>query len=343
MQKVLVTGAAGFIGSAVSMKLLLNGYEVLGIDNLNNYYSTNLKIQRLKNIDNQFKNDGTWRFEKMSIEDEEGIENIFKIFKPDIVINLAAQAGVRYSIENPKSYIHSNLVGFANILEMCRKYPVKNFIYASSSSVYGGNKNKPFSEVHKVDNPISLYAATKKSNELMAHSYSHLYLIPSTGLRFFTVYGPWGRPDMAPMIFSKAILSNKPIKIYNYGNMSRDFTYIDDIVKGVFECCKKPASHNESIEAQTTKDLPLNAPHRIFNIGNGKPINLMRFIEILEENFGVKAIKNYEPIQPGDVEETYADTKELFKWIGFSPETSLEEGLKIFSEWYLNFYKNNFK
>ncbi len=342
-EKVLVTGAAGFIGSAVSMKLLLNGYEVLGIDNLNDYYSTNLKIKRLEHLKNHFEEKRNWHFEKMSIEDEKGIDNIFRIFQPNIVINLAAQAGVRYSIENPKSYINSNLVGFANILEMCRQYPVKNFIYASSSSVYGGNKNKPFSEFHKVDKPISLYAATKTSNELMAYSYSHLYGIPSTGLRFFTVYGPWGRPDMAPMIFSKAILSKKPINIYNFGNMSRDFTYIDDIVDGVFGCCKKPASSNASDEAITIKNLPINAPHRIFNIGNGKPTNLMRFIEILEENFGVKAIKNYQPIQPGDVEETYADTKELFKWIGFSPETSLEKGLKIFSEWYLNFYKNNFK
>ncbi len=342
-EKVLVTGAAGFIGSAVSMKLLLNGYKVLGIDNLNDYYSTNLKIQRLNLFKNHIEEQKNWRFEKISIEDEESIENIFKIFQPNIVINLAAQAGVRYSIENPKSYVNSNLVGFASILEMCRKYPVKNFIYASSSSVYGGNKNKPFSEIHKVDNPISLYAATKKSNELMAHAYSHLYGIPSTGLRFFTVYGPWGRPDMAPMIFSKAILSRKPINIYNFGHMSRDFTYIDDVVKGVFGCCKKPASPYELNKVQIIKDFPLNAPHRIFNIGNGKPINLMRFIEILEENFGIKAIKNYEPMQPGDVEETYADTQELFKWIGFSPETSLEEGLKIFSKWYLNFYKENFK
>ena len=340
-EKVLVTGAAGFIGAAVSLKLLENGYQVKGIDNLNDYYSTDLKIQRLENLKNKINKKNIWHFEKISIEDEIAIENIFRKFQPEIVIHLAAQAGVRYSIINPKSYVDSNLVGFSNILEMCRKFSIKNFIYASSSSVYGGNRDKPFRENQKVDNPVSLYAATKKANELMAYSYSHLYKLPSTGLRFFTVYGPWGRPDMAPMIFSKAILDKKPLNIYNHGDMYRDFTFIDDIVEGVFGCCKKPAIPIENLNHQSSNNLFLDTPYRIFNIGNGKSINLMRFIQILEENFGLKAIKNYEPIQPGDVKETYADTTELFNWIGFSPNTSLEKGLKIFAEWYLNYYKKN--
>ncbi len=334
----LITGVAGFIGSALAKILLMNGENVVGVDNLNSYYDPNLKIARLNDI-KKLAHDKNWTFHEISINENQSVEEIFKLTKPKIVVNLAAQAGVRYSLENPSTYIQSNLVGFNNILEGCRKYNVENLIYASSSSVYGGNKNLPFNEQQAVNHPISLYAATKKANELMAHTYSHLYKIPSTGLRFFTVYGPWGRPDMAPMIFANSILSGKPINIFNYGKMKRDFTYIDDIVKGIFHCCYKPATGNENFDPKNPDPATAEAPHRIFNIGNSKPIELLKFIELLEASLGTKAIKNFKPIQPGDVVATAADTSALKNWIGFEPSTNIEEGIKYFAEWYRSFYK----
>ena len=279
-----------------------------------------------------------WNFVEGSLENQALINKIFTEFKPKIVINLAAQAGVRYSIENPKSYINSNIIGFHNILEGCRNYGVKNLIYASSSSVYGGNKKIPFSEDQSVDHPISLYAATKKANEVIAHSYSHLYNIPATGLRFFTVYGPFGRPDMAPMIFADALLKNRPINVFNHGQMRRDFTYIDDIVESIFRCCSKPARPDSNFNQFDPEPSRSNAPHMIFNIGNGKPINLIEFIEILEMELGCKAIKKLKEIQPGDVVETYADTNKLKDWINYQPQTSLNDGLKIFCRWFKEYY-----
>ena len=338
--QILVSGAAGFIGGALCLYLLNQGENVIGIDNINDYYDTTLKKSRLDLIKkNSLICKGSWNFKKVSIEDDISLHKVFNEFKPYVVVNLAAQAGVRYSIENPSSYIQSNLVGFGNILEECRKNNVKNLVYASSSSVYGGNKNLPYSEQHSVNHPISLYAATKKSNELMAHSYSHLYDIPSTGLRFFTVYGPWGRPDMAPMIFAKAIIAKKPIKVFNYGNMKRDFTYIDDIVSAIYGCIKKKAKSNLAFEPLNPDPSSSFAPHRIFNVGNSKPINLLDFITLLEKSLGIEAIKHLEPIQPGDVKETAADTKALENWIGFDNFTSLEEGIKKFSLWYKDYYQ----
>ena len=339
MKKILVTGAAGFIGASLVTRLLKNGESVIGLDNLNSYYDVNLKNSRLKEIQNfSVLSDGKWRFYKSSLENQSTLEDIFSTHTPEIVINLAAQAGVRYSLENPSSYIQSNLVGFSNLLEQCRNNSVENLIFASSSSVYGGNKNLPFKESHSVDHPVSLYASTKKSNELMAHTYSHLYGLPCTGLRFFTVYGPWGRPDMAPMIFAKSILKNEPIKVFNFGKMKRDFTYIDDIVEGVFRCCYKPASINERFDPYNPISHSSSAPFRIFNIGNNKPIELLKFIEILENSLGKKAIKNYLPIQPGDVEETSASTDLIQDWIGFKPATSIESGISNFVKWYINYY-----
>tara|TARA_B100000212_G_scaffold317287_1_gene272834 strand:+ start:33856 stop:34899 length:1044 start_codon:yes stop_codon:yes gene_type:complete len=342
MYPILITGAAGFIGAALAKKLLSKGKNVVGIDNLNNYYDTSLKDSRLRDIESfSIKCRGEWKFIKMGLEDQQGLSKLFLNYQPKIVINLAAQAGVRYSLENPNSYIQSNLLGFANILENCRNYDVENFIFASSSSVYGGNTNLPFSESQSVDHPISLYAATKKSNELMAHSYSHLYDIPCTGLRFFTVYGPWGRPDMAPMIFVKSILDKKPINVFNYGNMQRDFTYIDDIVEGIARCCEKPAIKNKNFNTFEPDKSTSFAPFRIFNIGNNNPLNLLKFIEVIEENLGIKAIKNFKPIQPGDVEATAASTELLEEWVGFKPFTSIEIGVKNFIKWYLNYYSHN--
>ena len=338
--KILVSGAAGFIGAALCKYLIEKGENVIGIDNINDYYDTSLKISRLNLIkQNSSIYEGSWNFKQIGIEDNLSLKKVFSEFKPDVVVNLAAQAGVRYSIQNPSSYIKSNLVGFGNILEECRKNNIKNFIYASSSSVYGGNTNLPYSERDSVNHPISLYAATKKSNELMAHSYSHLYNIPSTGLRFFTVYGPWGRPDMAPMIFAKAIISKKPIKVFNYGHMKRDFTYIDDIVVAIYSCIKKEARSNPSFDSTNPDPSTSFAPHRIFNIGNSNPINLIDFISLLEKALGVEAIKVLEPIQPGDVKETAADTKALESWIGFRNFTSIEDGVKKFSRWYREFYR----
>ena len=324
----LVTGVAGFIGAALAIKLIKEGMTVVGIDNLNDYYDPVLKESRLKLIQNKANHvEGSFKFYKCSLEDKESLKKIFSLESPSIVVNLAAQAGVRYSLENPDAYFQSNLMGFCNLLEIVKENNIENFIFASSSSVYGGNKITPFREDHKIDYPVSLYAATKKSNEILAYSYSHLYKIPTTGLRFFTVYGPWGRPDMAPMLFIKAILNNKPIKIFNKGDMRRDFTYIDDITEGIFRCCLKPACSDDDIDSNL-------APYRIFNIGNGKPIELMEFIQILEKKLNKKAIKEFLPMQKGDVVETFADTQNLSKWINYKPQIDIEEGLDKFVEWY---------
>ena len=336
---VMITGIAGFIGAALAENLLLNGYSVLGLDNLNDYYSVDLKKSRLSNLD-EISNlsKGKLTFKKLSLEDNEKLKDIFIKYRPSIVVNLAAQAGVRYSITNPYSYIQSNLVGFANLLECCRKYDVENLIYASSSSVYGGNKKLPYNENQPVNHPISLYAATKKSNELMAHTYSHLFNLPATGLRYFTVYGPWGRPDMAPMIFTKSILDHRKISIYNYGKMKRDFTYIDDIVEGTYRCCFKPATSSSKFDFENPQASKSFAPHRVFNIGNSEPIELMYFIELLESELKIKAIKDFQPLQPGDVVSTYADTKGLEDWVQFNPKTSIEEGVSKFIKWFKEFY-----
>ncbi len=340
MKKILVTGAAGFIGAALVIRLLEKGENVIGLDSLNSYYDPQLKEYRLKEIELVCANSsGRWTFYKSSLESEVDLKDIFRTHSPEIVVNLAAQAGVRYSLENPSSYIQSNLVGFSNLLEKCRHYSVSNLIFASSSSVYGGNKKLPFCETDSVDHPVSLYASTKKANELMAHSYSHLYGIPLTGLRFFTVYGPWGRPDMAPMIFAKSILNQEPIKIFNFGKMRRDFTYINDIVEGVCRCCYKPAYVDKDFDALNPNQSSSFAPFRIFNIGNSKPIELLRFIEILENELGEKAIKNFLPIQPGDVEATAANTDLLEEWIDFKPSTSIEIGVKNFAKWYLDYHE----
>ena len=330
---ILVTGAAGFIGAAISIKLLNNGENVIGIDNINSYYDKSLKLSRLKQIEKTAKyKEGNFEFFKISIEDNVSLESILLKRDIKIVVHLAAQAGVRYSLENPNAYFQSNLLGFGNILELVRKLEVSNFIFASSSSVYGANKNLPFKEEHSVDHPVSLYAATKKSNEILAHSYSHLYKIPTTGLRFFTVYGPFGRPDMAPMIFIKLIIKNKPIKIFNDGKMKRDFTYIDDIVEGIFRCCYKPATTSNSQNSKTS------APYRIFNIGNGKPIELMDFISLMGKKLNKEVKKDFLPMQKGDVVETFASTDALNDWVNYSPKTSIEEGIDKFVKWYEEFY-----
>tara|TARA_Y100000589_G_scaffold332036_1_gene388720 strand:- start:9479 stop:10489 length:1011 start_codon:yes stop_codon:yes gene_type:complete len=335
--KILITGVAGFIGAALAKKLIDNDNHIVGIDNLNSYYDINLKKDRLKSIFKKKNRKGVFTFIEADISDNQ-LTDIFAKYNFDIVINLAAQAGVRYSLENPRVYVESNLVGFANLLELCRKFNIKNFIYASSSSVYGDNKLFPFSELHNVDHPISLYAATKKSNELLAHSYSHLFDIPSTGLRFFTVYGPWGRPDMAPMIFAKALLLNKKIKVFNNGEMLRDFTFIDDVVEAVLKCCYKPATSNDNFDKLNPDPSSSFAPHRIFNVGNNMPIKLLDFIKTLEKHFNKKANLEFYPLQPGDVIKTGADTKLLEDWICYCPSTSLDEGIKLFKDWYTNYY-----
>ena len=336
---ILITGAAGFIGGALSKELLMRGEMVIGVDNLNDYYDINLKLGRLEQIKNISNKNNAWTFYEKSIHDFYAMEFIFKKHKPKIVINLAAQAGVRFSLEKPKTYIDSNLTGFFNILELSKNFNIKNLIYASSSSVYGGNRNLPYSEKHSVNHPVSLYAATKKSNELMAHTYSHLYGLPSTGLRFFTVYGPWGRPDMAPMIFSKAILNSSPIDIYNYGNMMRDFTYIDDVIEVICRCCKKPATKDMNFNSSNPEPSTSFAPHRIFNVGNNNAIKLEKFISLIETNLGKKAIKRFIPMQDGDVQETFANTELIEKWINFRPNTNIEKGVMLFSKWYLNYYE----
>ena len=341
-ETILVTGAAGFIGAALVKALLSMDLKVIGIDNINDYYSTSLKRARLIEIDKASKKKGEWIFYEISIEDNKRLSDIIQRYSPNVFVHLAAQAGVRYSIKNPSSYIQSNLVGFANVLEGCRQNNVPHLIYASSSSVYGGNKNLPFYEEQAVNHPISLYAATKKSNELMAHTYSHLYDLPTTGLRFFTVYGPWGRPDMAPMIFARSILKNEPIKVFNQGEMQRDFTYIDDVVEGIIRCCLKKASIDEDFNPLIPNPSTSSAPYRIFNIGNSNPIHLTYFIELLEINLGKKAIKNFQPMQPGDVVSTAARMDLLNSWVKYKPTTSIENGIKLFSEWYLDYFKNTY-
>jgi UDP-glucuronate 4-epimerase len=333
--KVLVTGAAGFIGHGLIKPLLARGDDVVGIDNLNDYYDPALKIARLDDL-TRFKDShqaqDRFRFIKMDLADRDAMATLFEDEQFDVVVNLAAQAGVRYSIENPQAYIDSNLVGFANILEGCRQTKVKHLVYASSSSVYGMNKKQPFSTEDRVDYPISLYAATKKSNELMAHSYSHLYDIPTTGLRFFTVYGPWGRPDMAAYKFVKAIFEDQPIDVYNHGQMKRDFTYIDDIVEGIVRVIGTiPTKMESEITAAT-------APYKVFNIGNNQPIELRRFIDAIESACGKKAQENHLPMQAGDVPLTFADIDELIESTGFKPATSIEDGMQNFVDWYRDFY-----
>lgn len=336
MNKIIITGVAGFVGFHLANNLILKeGCHVIGIDNTNEYYDLRLKLDRLSILD---QNDN-FSFYKVDLKDKASVDEIFKTHKPDIVINLAAQAGVRYSIENPYAYLDSNLTGFLNILEACRNYPVKHLLYASSSSVYGGNKVAPFSTNHNVDHPVSLYAATKKSNELMAHTYSHLYGIPTTGLRFFTVYGPWGRPDMAYFSFTKDILDGKPIKVFNHGKMERDFTYIDDIVEGIYKLIDKPPVANKDWD-ESKDDLSTSfAPYKIYNIGNNNPVPLMRFIKALESAIGKEAKKIYMDMQPGDVMRTYADVSDLERDINFKPSTSIEVGIAKFVEWYKEYYK----
>ena len=337
-RNVLITGAAGFIGAATSKKFILNGDNVIGIDNLCPYYDVSLKKNRLREIDDLPLKNKSWNFYKISLEDHKSLCEVFENYKPEIVVNLAAQAGVRYSLIDPNSYIQSNLVGFVNLLELVKSFSVQNFIYASSSSVYGGNTKLPYKETDPVNHPFSLYAATKRSNEVIAHSYSHIYRIPSTCLRFFTVYGPLGRPDMSPMIFADSILNSKPIKVFNYGKMSRDFTYIDDISESIFKCSFKKAISNKYFNSKDPDPSTAKAPHIILNIGNSSPVKLLEFIEILENNLGKKAIKDFQPIQPGDVENTFADTSKLRDWINYSPKISIEKGINNFAKWYKNYY-----
>ncbi len=334
-RKVLVTGAAGFIGFHLSKKLCALGYSVLGYDNLNNYYDVTLKKSRLALLQGQ----DSFEFVQDDLTDRKAINDLFKNNSIEYVVNLAAQAGVRYSITNPHAYLESNLHGFLNILEACRHNGVKHLVYASSSSVYGANKKMPFSVHQNVDHPLSLYAASKKSNELMAHTYSALYNLPTTGLRFFTVYGPYGRPDMALFIFTKAILEGKSIDIYNYGKMKRDFTFVDDIVEGITRLIPTIPTPNEQWTGLNPDPASSFAPYRIFNIGNNQPVQLMEFVEAIENKLGVKAIKNLLPLQDGDVPETYADVEELMKAIDFKPSTSIKEGIDKFIDWYKEYYK----
>ena len=349
MMKILVTGTAGFIGFHLAKKLLERGDEVVGLDNINDYYDVNLKYGRLKELgiaqedieEKEITASAMFpkhKFIKLDLADKEGMNKLFEIEKFDAVCHLAAQAGVRYSLENPHAYIDSNIVGFMNILEGCRHNNVKNLAYASSSSVYGLNKSQPFKTSDTTEHPVSLYAATKKSNEMMAHTYSHLYGIQTTGLRFFTVYGPWGRPDMAPMLFTDAILHNRPIKVFNFGKMSRDFTYIDDIVAGLIKVIDNPATENSTWDAENPEIQSSSAPYRIYNIGNNAPVDLMKFIETIENALGKTAEKNMLPIQPGDVESTYADTSELIKYFNYKPYTPLDQGVSKFVKWYREFY-----
>ncbi|OGR23002.1 MAG: capsular biosynthesis protein CpsI [Desulfobacterales bacterium RIFOXYA12_FULL_46_15] len=333
--KVLVTGVAGFIGFSLTCRLLNDGHEVCGLDNLNDYYDVNLKKNRLSIIKNSLK----FEFNHIDLADREAIKKIFSTHSFDYVINLAAQAGVRYSIENPESYIDSNLVGFGNILEGCRHSKVKHLVYASSSSVYGLNTLMPFSVRHNVDHPISLYAASKKANELMAHTYSYLYNLPTTGLRFFTVYGPWGRPDMALFLFTKAILNNEPIKVFNNGNMQRDFTYVDDIVEGVVRVMNTIPKADPDWSSDKPNPSSSRVPYKLYNIGNNQPVSLMEFVETIEKAIGKKAVKEYLPLQAGDVPATFADVNDLIKDTGFKPSTPIVEGINNFIQWYKGYYK----
>ena len=330
----LITGAAGFIGFHLSKRLLAQGKSIVGVDNLSDYYDVNLKKTRLRELEG----DPGFAFYKLDLTDRGGVENLFSENKFDYVVNLAAQAGVRYSLTNPHAYIDSNIVGFLNILEGCRHNDVKHLVFASSSSVYGANTRMPFSVHHNVDHPVSLYAATKKSNELMAHTYSSLYKLPCTGIRFFTVYGPLGRPDMALFLFTRAILENKPIDVYNHGKMKRDFTYIDDIVEGVVRLTDKVPEPNPAWSGEDPDSATSYAPYRLYNIGNNNPVELTKFIGVLEDCLGKKAKKNLLPMQPGDVPETYADVDDLAEDVDFKPATPIEKGIKRFVEWYREYY-----
>ena len=332
--RVLVTGAAGFIGSALSERLLARGDDVFGFDNMNTYYDVSLKEARLARLTPQ----AGFRFMKGSLEDRAALEKAFAEFKPQRVVNLAAQAGVRYSIENPYAYVESNLVGFINILEACRHGGVEHLVYASSSSVYGANRTLPFSVRDAVDHPVSMYAATKKANELMAHTYSHLYNLPTTGLRFFTVYGPWGRPDMALFLFTRKILAGEPIDVFNHGRHTRDFTYIDDIVEGVIRTLDQVAEPDPTFDPLNPNPGTSSAPYRLYNIGSHRPIELTRYIELIEESLGKTAKKNLLPLQAGDVPDTYADVSELTTDVGYSPSTPVETGVKRFVAWYRDYF-----
>ncbi len=330
----LVTGAAGFIGMHTALRLLERGDTVIGVDNLNDYYDIALKDARLAEL----RKHANFSFQKLDISNREAMASLFAAEQPRRVIHLAAQAGVRYSIDNPNAYVDSNLVGFVNVLEGCRHNAVEHLVFASSSSIYGGNTAMPFSEHDNVDHPVSLYAATKKANELMAHAYSHLYRLPVTGLRFFTVYGPWGRPDMAPTLFAKAIMEGRAINVFNGGNLQRDFTYIDDIVEAVIRVADMPATPNPAFDSANPDPATSNAPYRVLNIGNNQPVPLMDFIRALESALGVASLKNFLPMQPGDVVATAADTDELDAWVGFKPSTQLIEGVSRFTAWYRRFY-----
>ena len=333
--KILVTGTAGFIGSTLALRLLQRGDEVIGVDNLNDYYDVNLKIARLERL-KAFDN---FHDVRVDIQDVAGMDTLFKKEKPQRVVHLAAQAGVRYSLENPRAYIDANVHGTLNVLEGCRYNNVEHLVFASTSSVYGSNTNMPFSVHDNVDHPVSLYAATKKANELMAHNYAHLFNIPCTGLRFFTVYGPWGRPDMALFLFTKNILAGKPIDVFNHGNHTRDFTYVDDIVEGVLRSLDQVATPSANWDGDKPDPATSNAPYRIYNIGSNSPVQLSRYIEVLENNLGKKAIKNLLPLQPGDVPDTYANVDALVQDVGYKPETTIDVGIKNFVEWYLDYYQ----
>lgn len=335
MSKILVTGAAGFIGFHLALRLLKRGDEVVGLDNLNDYYDVQLKNDRLAQLTRR----ANFRFVEMDLADRVKMPDLFATEKFDKVVNLAAQAGVRYSLQNPHAYVDANLVGFVNVLEGCRHNEVKHLVFASSSSVYGANTSMPFSIHHNVDHPVSLYAATKKANELMAHTYSHLYRLPCTGLRFFTVYGPWGRPDMALFLFTRAILADEPIQIFNQGKMQRDFTYIDDIVEGVLRVTDYTATVNPAWNSDCPDPATSNAPYRNYNIGNNNPVELMHLVETIEQAVGKTAQKVYLPLQPGDVPATYADVDDLVADVGFKPSTSIEEGVGKFVEWYRSYYE----
>lgn len=337
--RVLVTGSAGFIGFHLTKRLLNEGHDVIGIDNVNSYYDTRLKRRRLEILASICKTSkSSFRLIEANLQDQEAIDHVFSHHDFNAVVNLAAQAGVRFSIDNPSEFVNSNLVGFSNILEGCRRKRISNFIFASSSSVYGGNSKLPFSECDSTDHPISLYAASKKSNELLAHSYSHLYGIPTIGLRFFTVYGPWGRPDMALFLFTRAILNDEPINIFNHGDMVRDFTYIDDIVESIFRLLSKPAIPDPAFMSHRPKPNTSWAPYRIFNIGNSEPVPLTKYISALENALGKRARRNLLPMQAGDVQSTLSDTSLLDDWIGFKPRTSITEGINHFVSWYRDYY-----
>lgn len=332
---VLVTGAAGFVGGALCARLLARGDRVVGLDNLSPYYDPGLKRARLARLE-PYAATGAWRFVEGAIDDASLVPALFERERFARVVHLAAQAGVRHSITNPAAYIQSNLLGFSQVLEACRQQRVAHLVYASSSSVYGGNTWLPFTESQPVNHPVSLYAATKKANELMAHSYSHLYGLPATGLRLFTVYGPWGRPDMAPMLFARAILAGEPIRVFNHGAMWRDFTYIDDIVEGLVRCLDQPATPDPEFDRAAPDPATSWAPHRLFNLGNSEPVELLRFIQVLEAALERRAVIDLQPIQPGDVPATAAETSRLQAWVGFRPSTSLEQGVERFARWYLD-------